>query len=190
MLEHLYNLNKKGIYLAVIISIIFIFLSGLFFGFLYYVMDVTHTGLQATDCVIVDNVFVDSCQELFTISIFPFLLLRELLVWMSFFFIFGLVLACLILGYKSGESSVMLGFMVGFVAILTYGGIELSNIYRTLLENAIVNAMMVPFTIYNRVMLNFPWFVFILGLFSVILGIINFQRTPVNQISSRDEQNF
>lgn len=190
MFEQLENLQKKGIYLAVIISIIFIFISGLYFGFIYFIMDVTHDGLLSTDCVIQDNVFVGSCQELFNISIYPFLALRSLLVWISFFFIFGVVLACLIVGYKSGESSVMLGVMIVFVTILTYGGLLLSNIYRDLLGNDIVNAMMVPFTVYNRVMLNFPWFVFIVGLFSVMLGIINFQRTPVNKVSTRDELNF
>ena len=190
VLEQLDDLKKKGVYLAVVTSIIFIAISGLFFGFMYFIMDVTQTGLQSTDCVIENNTLVSSCQELFNLSIYPFLVLKTLLVWISFFFIFGLVIACLTVGYKSGESSVMLGVMVVFTIIATYAGIEISNIYRTLLENAIVNSMMVPFTIYNRVMLNFPWFTFILGLFSVMLGIINFQRTPINDPSSRAELNF
>lgn len=187
MLEPLENLKNKGLFIAVLVSMLFIFASGLFFGIIYYVMDITHVSLLATDCVITGNSLVSSCQELFNFSVYPFLVLRSFLVYLSFFFIFGLILSLLILGYKSGESSVMLGVMVAFLMVITYGGILLSNIYRDLISNSIVNSMMVPFTVYNRIMLNFPWFIFVVGLFSLTLALINFQKTPVNKITPASE---
>ena len=83
-----------------------------------------------------------------------------------------------------------LGLLIVFVIILTYFGIEISNIYRTMLEIEVFNDIMTPFTVYNKVMLNFPWFSFLVGLLSVTLGIVNYQRTTVNQIPTRDELNY
>ena len=180
MLEALDNLENKGIYLAILTCVVFIAFSGIFFGITYFVLDVTNDALLTTDCVIENNVMVGSCQELFSLSIYPFLALKEILIWASFFFIFGLVIAMLILGYRSGSSPIMLGIMICFVGGLTYLGILLSNMYRTLLEQEIFRTMMLEFTVYNKIMVNFPWFIFFIGLFSVILGIVNFQKTSVN----------
>ncbi len=180
MFEELRNLEKKGIYISIVISFMWIFLSGIFFAVTFYVMDEAHTAFLTTDCAIEDNTLVSSCQGLFELALYPVLNLRYILVWLSFFFIFGLVIAMLILGYRSGSSPVMLGVMVCFVGGMTYAGILFSNIYRTFLEQAIFRSMMVPFTVYNKIILNFPWFIFFVGLFSVILGIVNFQKVSVN----------
>jgi len=48
--------------------------------------------------------------------------------------------------------------------------------------------MMIEFTVYNRVMLYFPWFVFFVGLMSVLLSIVNYQRTKTN--NPREELNY
>jgi len=63
---------------------------------------------------------------------------------------------------------------------LTYGAIWLSNIYRLLLENEIIRNALIPFTVYNKIMINFPWFVFIISLFSLSFGIVNWQRSRTN----------
>jgi len=114
---------------------------------------------------------------------YPFLKLRSILVWFSFFFIFSLSLGMLVLGYKSGKNPVLLGLLILFTAVLTYVGIEISNIYRSLIEIDVFRSMMTEFTVYNQVMLRFPWFVFIITLLSVMLGIVNFQRTRANSSS-------
>lgn len=180
MINPLLDLEKKGVYLSVFISIIVIFVSGLFFGVTYFVMDTTHDTFLTTDCVINDNVFVDSCQDLFGLALYPFLAMKSILIWSSFFFMFGLVFSLLILGYRSGSSPVMLGVMVVFIAGMTYFAILLGNIYRSLVDVAIFRDMMVPFTVYNKIMLNFPWFIFFVGLFAVVLGVVNFQKTSIN----------
>lgn len=180
MIEMLDDMKKYGIFMAVFISILFIAGSGIFFGITYYLMDTTQTSFESMDCVIENNTLVGSCQDLWDMALYPFLALKEILIWFSFFFIFGLVIALLILGYYSGKSPVLMGMMIAFIGGITYLGIELSNIYRTMLENEVFRSMMVEFTVYNKLMLYFPWFCFFVGLFSVILSIVNFQRTIVN----------
>ncbi len=180
MLEVLDDLKRYGIFVAVALSILIIALSGVVFGFTYFLMDVTEDAFLSTSCDIDNNSLVDSCQDLWELSLYPFLALKTILVWLNFLFIFGLVIALLVLGYLSGKSGALLGVMMAFVGGITYLGIELSNLYRTLLENAIFRGMMVEFTVYNKIMLNFPWFTFFVGLFAVILGMVNFQRTKVN----------
>jgi hypothetical protein len=182
------DIATRGSLAIIIFSILAIFLSGIFFGVTYYVMDTVDTAFRASDCVISNNVYVSSCQELWALSLYPFLALKELLVWASFFFIFAMVLGMLILGYKAGKSPVLLGLLIIFVIILTYGAIEISNIYRTMLEIEVFRDMMVNFTVYNKVMMNFPWFIFIVSLMSVMLSIVNFQRTSVN--SSQEELDY
>lgn len=188
MFEALDDIKKYGSITLVIVSILFIFISGIFFGGLYFVMEITEDAFQSTDCVIQDNIYVGSCQDLWSLSVYPFLALREILVWFSFFFIFALVLGMLIVGYQSGKSPVLLGMLVVFIMVITYIGIELSNIYRTMLEVDLFRTMMLSFTVYNKVMLYFPWFTFSVGVLSVMLSIVNYQKVNVNE--SREAQNF
>lgn len=173
-------MRRFGSFIMLLVGFVFIFASGLFFGFTYYVLDVTDDALRTTDCVIENNTLVSSCQGLFELGVYPFLALKELLIWLSWVFIFALVLGMLLVGYQAGKSTVYLGVNVVFTVGLTYLGIEMSNIYRGLLDNAIFRAMMLDFTVYNKVMLYFPWFVFFVGLFSLMLGIVNYQKSKVN----------
>lgn len=174
------DLSKHGSLYIIFISIIMIAVSGVFLGIVYFTMDATATALETTDCVIENNTLVDSCQELFEMSIYPFLALRHLLVWFSFFFIFATVLGLLMLGYQSGRSPALLGVFTGFVILITYASIEIANMYITLLQSEIFRTMMLEFTVYNKIMVKFPWFVFVISLFSVMIGIVNWQKTRVN----------
>ena len=181
-------LKEYGSLVVVVMSILSIFVSGLFFGGAYYIMDVTEDAFHSTNCVIENNVLVGSCQELWSLSVYPFFALKDLLIWFSFFFIFALVLGLLVLGYKSGKSPILLGLLIVFITVLTYIGIEVSNIYRTMLETPLFRTMMLEFTIYNKVMLYFPWFTFFVGLMAVLLSLANFKRVKVN--SSTEDLNY
>jgi len=180
MLDNFDDIVTKGSLVVIILSFLSIFVSGLFFGIAYYVMDTTEDAFRDANCTIENNVLVENCQELWELSLYPFFALKDLLIWFSFFFIFALVLGLLILGYKSGKSPVLLGLLIVFVIVLTYGGIELSNVYRSMLEVDVFRSMMTEFTVYNKVMLYFPYFVFFVGLMSVLLSLVNYQRTKVN----------
>ena len=186
MFDSFDDMAARGSLVVIVMSILAIFLSGIFFAGSYYVMDQAETAFRNTDCDIENNIYVDSCQDLWGLSVYPFFALKDLLVWFSFFFIFALTLGLLVLGYQSGKSPVLMGVLVVFVAILTYAAIEMSNIYRTMLETEIFRNMMVQFTVYNKVMMNFPWFIFIVSLMSVMLGVVNYQRSKVNSSTDLD----
>lgn len=188
MFESFDEYKKYGVVVAIFLSVISIAISGLWFGFIYFTLDSVHTAFLSTDCVIENNTLVGSCQELFQLGLYPFLELKDLFIWISFFFIFSLVIGMFILGYQSGKSPVLMGYLILVTIIMTYLSIHISNIYRTLLENEVFRSMMVEFVVYNKIMLNFPWFVFIITLFSLMLSIINFQKSAVNK--SSDDLNY
>lgn len=172
-------ISKGGIFLL-IVSFVFIAASGLFFGVTYFLMDNINTAFLSADCTIENNTLVSTCQELWAMSLYPFLALKEVFVFASFISIFALVAGLLVFGYQSGTRPTMLGFLVIVEILMVYGSLHIANIFRTLIENDILRAMLVQFTVYNKIMLNFPWFVFIVSLFSLALGVVNWQRTNVN----------
>ena len=169
---------------VVVISLLMIAVSGIFFGFAYFLMDTTQTAFEANDCTIEGNSIVSSCQELWDLALYPFLEMKEILIWLSFFFIFTLTLAMLLLGYQSGYKPVMIGLLVFAELLITYASLYVANIYGVLISNPIIRDIFIPFGVYNKIMLNFPWFVFVISLFSITLGIVNWQRTRTNSSSS------
>ncbi len=170
----------KNSAIIIIISLGLIIVSGIGMGFVYYVMDVTATNFQSVECTIVDNVFVDNCQELFNIAIYPFLALRHVVVILHLIFILMLTAGMLLLGYRSGKAPWTMGINILFSLCVTYVALPVSNMYQALLSNTIIYWMMIEFTVYNKILLNFPWFVFFVSIISAILSIVNYQRSSVN----------
>ena len=62
MFDMLDNIKQYGSITLVIVSLLAIFVSGLFFGITYYIMDVTEVAFQSTDCVIQNNIYVGSLE--------------------------------------------------------------------------------------------------------------------------------
>jgi len=174
--------SSKSSIMLVITGLIMIALSGLFFAGMYFFMDTIQDGLLASNCVIEGNVFFEDCQSMWSLAVYPFLNLKTILVYLSFFSIFILTIGMLLMGYQSGSNPAFLGLLALVEIVIVYGSIPIANIYRTLLENEIILNAMIPFGVYNTIMLYFPWFVFIISLFSLILGIVNWQRTPINTV--------
>lgn len=174
--------DKTGI-MTTTLSIMAMFISGIFFSILYFVLATTETAFKNTSCVIHNNIYVSTCQGLWNLSLYPFFALKDILVWFSFFFIFALVLGMLIAGYKAGKSPVMMGLLFIFTIVLTYIGIIISNVYRSMLDMELFRQMMVNFVIYNNVMLYLPWFTFIVGIASFMLSVVNYQRANTNKVS-------
>jgi len=183
-LSDYFDINSAKSSMALVITgIILIALSGLVFAGMYFFMDTINTSLLATNCEISGNVFFDNCQDMWSMVVYPFLALKTVLVYLSFFSIFILTIGMLLTGYKSGARPSLMGVFVLVELLIVYGSIHVANIYRTLLENVIIRDAMIPFGVYNTIMLYFPWFVFIISLFSLVLGIVNWQKTPVNKAS-------
>jgi|GEM_PF-1602351 len=174
------DLKKSGSLTVIILSILSIFASGIFFAIIYFLMGTVQTQFQNTNCDIPNNIYVSSCQELWALSIYPFLSMKGILIWFSYFFIFANVLGLLIIGYRSGKSPALLGLLFVFLIAIVYGSIEISNMYRTMLEIDAFRNMLVDFVVYNKIMLYFPWFTFIVGLLSILLAVVNYQKVKTN----------
>jgi hypothetical protein len=172
--------SDKSSLIFLVWGLVFIAVSGFIFVGIYFFLDTTQTALEGVDCDITGNAFGDSCQELFAMVLYPALAAKSILIYLSYFSIFILVLGILLAGYNSGHKPWMIGVLLVIEMALTYGAIWLSNIYRLLLENEIIRNALIPFTVYNKIMINFPWFVFIISLFSLSFGIVNWQRSRTN----------
>jgi len=182
MLDSLSPNNKNSITFLVI-AIFAIFLSGLFLGGVYFFTNTIHQGLLAVDCDLPGTSY-GTCQNWFSDTIYKLFNLKTLLIPFSYLFIFALVIGMVLLGYKNGENPIMIGVIFILTSVFTYVGILISNIYRQLLTNTYFYDMMLPFTIYNKIMMNFPWFIAFVGIASLTLSIVNFQRARVNTPTS------
>jgi len=177
-----FNLRStKSSITLIVTGIILIAISGMVFAGIYYFMDTIQDALLSANCEISGNAFFSDCQGMWSLIVYPFLNLKVVLVYLSFFSIFILTIGMLLLGYQSGTRTSFLGVFALVEILIVYGSIHIANIYRLLLENEIIRNAMIPFQFYNTIMLYFPWFAFIISLFSLILGIVNWQKTPVNE---------
>lgn len=175
--------KDKNVVIYTAIAIIAIFLSGIFLAIAYFGINAFHTTLQTVTCDLPGTNYGD-CQTWFQDTIYKLFALKPIIIVFSYLFIFSLVGGMLVLGYKNGQNPVMMGVILVMSIIFTYVGIGVSNIYRELLTNTYFYDMMLPFTIYNKIMLNFPWFIGLVGLASLVLSIVNFQRARVNTPTS------
>jgi hypothetical protein len=182
MIEELSARNKSSLTFLVV-AIMAIFLSGIFIAIVYFGVDTFHTALQDVDCDLPGTSYGD-CQTWFEDTIYKLFALKPMIITFSYLFIFAMVIGFVLLGYQRGENPVMIGVIFTLSIVFTYLGIEISNVYRMMLTNTYFYDMMLPFTIYNKIMLNFPWFIAFISLASLILSIVNFQRARVNTPSS------
>jgi len=172
--------SDKSALVFLVWGLAFIAISGLMFSGIYFVLDTTQTAFQSVNCDLTDNALADNCQELFTMVLYPFLNAKAILIYLSYFSIFILVLGMLLAGYNAGTKPWMLGILVLVEIGLTYGSFYVANVYRLLLANELIRDALVSFSVYNKIMLNFPWFVFVISLFSIAIGVVNWQRTRTN----------
>lgn len=172
--------SDKSSLMFLVWGLVFIAFSGMFFALTYFFINTTQTAFESMDCNLPGNAFGETCQDIFALVLYPALNAKVILIYLSYFFIFILVLGMLLTGYNSGTKPWMLGILVLVEVALTYGSFYLANIYRLLLENEIIRDALIPFSVYNKIMLNFPWFVFVVSLFSIALGVVNWQRVSRN----------
>lgn len=180
MFEIFEEYKERGIIVVIVVSMLAIISSGFFFGLTYFILDNVQTAFESTDCVIENNTLVSSCQELFELALYPFLELKDVLIWANIFFMFAFVLGMLVLGYQSGKKPILIGFLLIIVIVMTYVSIHVSNIYLELLENAVFRSLVIEFSVYNHLMIRLPWVTFIITLMSFILSLVNFQKSPTN----------
>ncbi len=163
--------TARGTYRHVVIMFT-IFLSGLFMAIAFWVMNSMKTAFEGVSCLINDNLFFETCQEWFAISIYPFLSLSTILIWFSYFYIFGVVIGLFYIGYKMRRHPSLLAVHVIFSIVTTYLAIEIANVYRVLLDNQFIYSILVDFPIYNKIMLYFPAFMFFVVFVSGLIGLL------------------
>jgi len=178
-LSNIFESDKSSL-VFLVWGLVFIAFSGMMFAMTYFILDTTQTAFESMDCDLTGNVFGDSCQDIFALVLYPALNAKSILIYLSYFSIFVLVLGMLLAGYNSGTKPWMMGILILVQVALTYGSFYIANIYRLLLENEIIREALINFPVYNKIMVNFPWFVFVVSLFSIAFGIVNWQRARTN----------
>lgn len=175
------NMTDKPALYSLLFGIIFMLVGGLFFGAGSLMLNKIQEGFDGLDC---DNEEVAVvCDAIDLVFLAPLTALNGILVNISYLFIFLLILGMLMVGYNSGSSPKNIGFLIAGVFGVTYISIILSNIYYDLLTEPLFMEMMSEFVLFNKIILNFPWFTFIIGIISVMLSVVNYQRASVNSSS-------
>lgn len=173
------KINLEGIAQSSFMSIMvmmLIFISGLLMSISYWVLGKLQTAFEGVNCLIVNNVYFDTCQEWFMLSIYPALQLKTLLIWFSYFYIFGLIFGLFYIGWKVRKHPSLMSVHVVLSIVVAYLSIEIANVYRTLLQNEFLYNVFQPFVIYNKIMLYLPTFMFTAIFLSGLLGFFGFWK--------------
>lgn len=163
------------------IAVFGILLSGLFMSISYYVLASIEAAFRAVNCLIPNNLYFSTCQEWFMLSIYPALELRYILIFASYFYIFGIVIGLFYIGFKTKKHPSL--FVVHMILSLIFGylAIEISNVYRSLLANPLMYEILTPFVIYNKIMIYFPQFIFFVIFLSGIIGLMGIVKGKFNE---------
>lgn len=181
------NLSERGKEFIINISVMFIiFISGIIFAISYFVIDKIHTAFLSVDCLIPSNALFSTCQEWFSMALFPILELKSVLIFANYFAIFGLVFGLFFLGFKTKKHPVLLIVHIVSSIIIGYLSIEIGNIYRTLLQNPQMYEILTPLVIYNKIMLYFPQFIFFVVFLSGLIGFFGIFKS-VGQYNQGNE---
>ena len=160
------------------LAVIFmVFISGIVFSISYYIMARIHLAFLTVDCLIPQNVFVTTCQEWFNMALYPILNLRSVLIYANYFAIFGMVFGLFYMGFRTKKHPILLVVHILMSVILGYLSIEIANIYRTILQNPQMYEILIPFVIYNKIMLYFPQFVFFVVFISGLIGFFGLYKS-------------
>ena len=165
------DLSERGREFMVNLSVVFlIFISGLIFAISYYFLATIHTAFLSIDCTIPQNALVSTCQEWFELGLYPILNLKYILIYASYFAIFGWVFGLFYMAFRTKKHPALLIVHIISSAIIGYISIEVANIYRTMIQNEILYNILLPFGIYNKIMLYFPQFVFFVVFLSGLIA--------------------
>lgn len=153
------------------------FFSGILLAGLYYTMDQTEDVIRTINFSfeLPNNYSVTNLtnfQDVAEIIYYPILGLRSALVYISYIFIFAMMIGFGILAFMGQRHPIY--FVPYFIILLIFTGfsIPLSNAFETLLENPFFLSMMVEFVIFSKIMLYLPQFIFFTGLFFAAIASI------------------
>jgi hypothetical protein len=176
--------NKKGQAAAfdnlvmIIIFLVLVSVVGLIAGILYFNMNLAETTLKSFDFTIPiqDNSTISATnmstfQDILEVTAYPLLGLKSSLPYLTYFMIFAFILALGMFAYLSAKNPIFFVLHLLFTIAMTYFCFILSNMYIKLMTDPFINAMMIGFPIYNKIMFNLPLVVFFT---SLVFGAISF----------------
>lgn len=196
--------NKRGQailnnWIILIIFLVATFVSGILAAIIYYDMEIMDSTLHQVDFQIpiqdnstVNNEYknISTFQDILEVVVYPVLELRYSLPYLTYFMIFGLIMAMFVTAYISSKNPVFFVLHILFLLVVTYFCNILSNAYQTILENPFMNTLLVNFQIYNKVMLYLPQIIFFTGLLFGVIAFINLLKPQSNFGGNQQSLNY
>lgn len=166
--------------------------AGLFAGMVYFSLDVLDGAIRTVDfdIPIEDSSSagnITTFQDIMDIVVYPILGLRTSLPIWTYFMVFGFILALGMTAYMSSKNPIFFVVHLLFTFLITYFSFILSNSYKRVLSDPIINQMMVDFVIYNKLMFYLPQIVFFTSLIFAVISFINIMK-PAKSSSSNSLQ--
>ena len=161
----------------VVIFVGILFFVGILASISYYSITTLETVLKTVNMSIpvgtngTLNSNLTNFQDIMGLVVYPFTGLRTSLPYLTYFLIFGIIIALGFTAYTSSKNPVFFIVHLLFTILITYFATILSNAYRVLIENPFMNSILIDFAIYNKVMLYFPRIIFFV---SLLFGLISF----------------
>jgi len=169
-------MNKKAGTLSVIAWVVSVFVIIFFLaGYLYAHNLMTEALLDAGNTI--DNNVVNLSDAVQKVVV-PINSAMNALTWISFVMIVSLAFSILIENYYIREHPVLIFVHLLVIILAIVGSIYVSNAYETLLGQGILSGALGEFTASTYIALNLPIWVAIIGIFGLVLLVINVTRDP------------
>jgi hypothetical protein len=193
--------NKKGQtefsnFILLIIFLAITTVSGLLAGVTYYSMATVDTVLHTVNFEIPQQVNmtaytnISDFQDILGVAAYPILGLRTSLPYLVYFMIFGFIIAMGMAAYMSSKNPIFFILHILFTCLITYFSIILSGAYINLLTNPFINSIMLPFTIYNKIMLYLPQIIFFTGMIFGVISFISIMKPTSNAQGNQTSLNY
>lgn len=181
-----YEEDNPNIFLGMVKILFGILIVGILIGAIIFSMNTLKTELQKIDIDFSDTAQYKNIQEVFDVYLYPILNLTGFLVTLCHIYIIFLALGFWIMAYKIGTKPVYLGLSIIFLILATWLGVLISNYYVDMMDIEAMPLLVADLTYYNFFMMNFPWFIFLIGLVGIIISLVNFQKPNINTIQESD----
>jgi hypothetical protein len=190
-------MNKKaqtttGMFSNLILLVIFlavVSVAGLLAGIIYFNMSLVESTLLTVDFEIpIENnasaiaLNMTHFQDILGVVVYPLLGLKSTLPYLTYFMVFAFIIALGLIAYLTSKNPIFFVLHLLFTISMTYFCIIISNMYIGLMSNPFINAMMLQFTIYNKLMFYLPQVVFFTSLVFAVISFINLMK-PQNNYS-------
>jgi hypothetical protein len=188
--------NKKGQvifsnFIMLIIFLVVAVVSGIVAGEICFDMAIMESTLQTVNFQIpiqdnstLTNNSITDFQDILEIVAYPILGLRTSLPYLVYFMIFGFIIALGMSAYLSSKNPIFFVLHILFTSLITYFSIIISGVYITMLQDPFINNMMIPFAIYNKIMLYLPQIIFFTSLLFAVIAFVNIMKPQTSGQSS------